>query len=72
MIDPFQGEKNSTVSAQWASRPADQRFLDLASLEMQVGIWRKESRMEVIEPKLISPVYQGNDVADLRFDIAGT
>jgi hypothetical protein len=72
MIDPFKGEKNSTVSAQWASRPADQRFLDLASLEMQVGIWRKESRMEVIEPKLISPIYQGNDVADLRFDLAGT
>lgn len=72
MIDPLKGEKNSTVSAQWASRPADQRFLDLASLEMQVGIWRKESHMEVIEPALIRPVYQGNDVADLRFSVGDT
>jgi hypothetical protein len=31
-IDPFKGSTNGEVSRQWASRPADQRFLDLSSL----------------------------------------
>lgn len=31
-VDPFKGERNGEVSRQWASRPADERFLSLNDL----------------------------------------
>lgn len=71
MIDPTKGEKVGTVSAQWAMRPADERFLDLDSLESQVAIWRKESMAKPVQPGQIKPVYQGNNPADLRFEVDG-
>lgn len=38
-IDISKGENISTVSRQWASRPDDQKFLDLKSLHEQVSHW---------------------------------
>lgn len=35
-VDPFKGERNGEVSRQWASRPADERFLSLNDLREAV------------------------------------
>jgi hypothetical protein len=42
-IDISKGENISTVSQQWASRPDDQKFLDLQSLHDQTAEWAHRS-----------------------------
>lgn len=53
-IDHTKGQMVGTVSQQWASRPDDQKFLDLPSLKDQVGSWRKASYTKEVVPKQIS------------------
>lgn len=48
-IDVSKGQRVGTVSAQWASRPEDQRFLSLSALEAQCAKWADESKPHNIE-----------------------
>lgn len=45
-VDVSKGQMRSEVSAQWWTRPADQRFLSLDDLHAQVKGWFRESREE--------------------------
>jgi hypothetical protein len=45
-IDASRGTMRGDVSAQWASRPADQRFLSLTELRDKVDYWANHSRNE--------------------------
>jgi hypothetical protein len=56
-IDVSRGSLNSTVSSQWASRPDDQKFLDLNSLHAQVAKWADESQEVEILPTDISALF---------------
>lgn len=49
-IDVTRGQSIGTVSAQWARRPDDQKFLDLSSLKAAVGTWRRESSTHDVKP----------------------
>ena len=49
-IDTTKGERIGTVNAQWASRPDDQKFLDLTSLRAQVAAWADASFTEDVKP----------------------
>jgi hypothetical protein len=42
-IDHTKGELRSEVSAQWASRSDDERFLSLTDLRLQVATWAQQS-----------------------------
>jgi hypothetical protein len=50
-IDVSKGQMIGTVSAQWAMRPDDQRFLDLTSLRDQTAQWAAESAAKCAMPK---------------------
>lgn len=47
-VDVARGSSNDTVSRQWISRPADERFLDLNSLHASVAARRDNSRQDVV------------------------
>jgi hypothetical protein len=47
-VDTSRGTRNGTVSAQWASRPADERFLNLTDLLASVEARKMASFEEVI------------------------
>jgi hypothetical protein len=49
-IDVTKGQLVSTVSQQWAMRPADERFTSLSSLRAQVAQWAEESNTAEIAP----------------------
>src|SRR5262245_29078260 len=70
-IDVSRGSKDSTVSRQWADRPADQRFLSLAALLAQVTAWRSESRTQDVKPGDIRAVHDHENPLFLGFDVAG-
>lgn len=53
-IDHTKGQCIGTVSNQWATRPDDQKFLNLSSLKDQVASWRKASYTKEVVPKQIS------------------
>lgn len=52
-----------TVSNQWASRPDDQRFLDLESLQASVDARRSMSRQRVVRLNQLEAVNVDNSVA---------
>lgn len=56
-IDISKGECISTVSQQWASRGADERFTSLTELRAQVAQWAAESRVEEVLPREIVATY---------------
>ena len=60
-IDVSKGEMRGEVSAQWAMRPADQRFTSLGELEAQVQKWKNESRVEEMMPGQITAVATDDD-----------
>ncbi len=49
-ITVSKGSLNGEVSAQWASRPDDQKFLSLGALRAQVAQWADESHVEEFNP----------------------
>jgi hypothetical protein len=49
-VDTSKGELVGTVSRQWATRPDDQKFLDLSCLKAQVGEWREKSYTAEVVP----------------------
>jgi hypothetical protein len=56
-IDVSRGSLNSTVSNQWATRPDDQKFLDLNSLRSKVAQWANESTEVEVLPKDITALF---------------
>ncbi len=52
-IDISRGTRDGTVNAQWASRPADQRFPNLYALRDQVKTWADKSRAIDVAPSSI-------------------
>lgn len=56
-IDVSRGSVNGSVSAQWASRPDDQKFLDLASLQAQVAKWADQSHEVEVEPARLAALF---------------
>lgn len=71
-IDVSKGQCIGTVSAQWASRPDDQKFTSLSSLREQVATWADESAAVHVLPADIKCVYEADDASALRLDIADT
>lgn len=68
-IDPTKGQMIGTVSAQWANRPDDQRFLDLSSLSDTVRRWADESHAQAVLPE---EIYCHAVDETLRIDLAGS
>lgn len=52
-VDPSRGANNAEVSRQWASRPADQRFLDLNSLYSKLRSRADSTRSMILQSKEI-------------------
>jgi hypothetical protein len=52
-IDPFRGSNNGEVSRQWASRPADQRFLDLTSLRAHLARRAENTNSRVVSSRAL-------------------
>jgi hypothetical protein len=60
------------VSAQWASRPDDQRFLNLGDLHAQVSQWAAESTTrEVMPAKIVANGSEEGDQTALTIDCDG-
>lgn len=70
-IDHTKGQKIGTVSAQWASRPDDQKFLDLSSLKAQVGAWRAASGTKEIVPKQLVLKHDAKNPEALTLEVDG-
>ena len=70
-IDVSRGERVGTVSNQWASRPDDQKFLNLKDLRAQVARWADESTSVEVLPAEIEAVYSEDDTDYLRLQIGG-
>jgi hypothetical protein len=70
-IDHTKGEMVGTVSAQWASRPDDEKFLNLGSLRAQVAKWRAESEMRVVLPEEIKAGWTSEDQSGLTIEVEG-
>lgn len=71
-IDHTKGQCISTVSAQWASRPDDQKFTSLGALRQQVATWADESSTVNVLPADITCIYDGEDHDALRIEVAGS
>jgi hypothetical protein len=69
-VDTSKGELNGTVSRQWASRPDDQKFLDLPSLRDQVAAWRDSSSTIEVLPKDIVIESKPGDADYLKIRVA--
>jgi len=67
-IDTTKGTMVGTVSAQWAQRPDDQRFLSLSHLESQTRQWANESRAVETMP---SEIHARADGGNLLIDCVG-
>ena len=50
-VDPFRGSRNGEVSRQWASRPADQRFISLSSLRDHLQRRADSTRPSIVPAK---------------------
>jgi hypothetical protein len=61
-IDHTLGSTNSVVSNQWATRPADQRFLSLGALHEQVSAWADASSAQEIAPRDMHAFVTGGDL----------
>lgn len=70
-IDVTKGEMVGAVSAQWANRSADQRFLSLTDLRDQVAQWEVESYATEVAPKELIVSHDPADAAGLRFALGG-
>lgn len=66
-ITVSKGQLRGEVSRQWASRPADERFLNLHDLRAQVAKWADESHIEEILPAEIE--VQPIGAADLKLTL---
>lgn len=71
-IDVSKGQMVGTVSAQWASRPDDQKFTSLSALRQQVATWADESTAINVLPADITCLYDGEDHDALRIEVAGS
>jgi hypothetical protein len=60
-VDTSKGACVGTVSRQWATRPDDQKFLNLTSLRDQVQSWRDKSYVNEIMPADIRVSCKAND-----------
>lgn len=56
-IDVSKGKVVGAVSAQWANRSDDQRFVSLSALRTQVAKWKAESSMVLAAPSALKAVY---------------
>ena len=71
-IDVSKGQCIGTVSAQWATRPDDQKFLNLSDLRAKVSQWADHSRVSEVLPAEITAEYDAEDESALRIHCAGT
>lgn len=70
-IDHTKGQMVGTVSSQWASRPDDQKFLDLTSLKAQVGAWKQASGTKEVVPKQLTLKHDADNPAALNLEVDG-
>lgn len=52
-VDPFRGSNNGEVSRQWASRPADQRFLNLTDMRAHLMARAEATNEQIVQTKRI-------------------
>jgi hypothetical protein len=65
-VDTSRGQHRGEVSAQWASRPADQKFLSLEALHTFKTKERDESRAYIADTRDIRVIASPNDPERLR------
>lgn len=65
-VDATRGEMKGAVSRQWAMRPDDQRFLDLATLEAAVRARSLPCKSTVVETRDIRVIADQDDANMLR------
>lgn len=70
-IDHTKGQMVGTVSAQWASRPDDQKFLSLSDLKAQVSNWREASTTKEVVPKQFVLKHDPENYAALNLEVDG-
>lgn len=68
-VNTSAGTSNGSVSAQWASRAADQKFLSLADLEHNVLTRNERSRTVLIDSKAVRVIADKNDPRKLELAI---
>lgn len=68
-IDVTKGQMRGEVSAQWAMRPADERFLNLADLEAQCAKWQAESYTHEMKPAEIVALHDKDNPAALTLQV---
>lgn len=62
-IDISRGKNVSTVSAQWAGRPDDQRFTSLTALRDQVAAWAEASTEQTADVTTLRVEARGHELA---------
>jgi hypothetical protein len=70
-IDHTKGQMVGTVSAQWASRPDDQKFLSLSSLKSQVSGWREASYTKEVVPRQFVLKHDLENASALNLEVDG-
>src|SRR6516164_11754696 len=65
-VDTSKGGSNSRLSSQWCTRPDDQKFLDLASLEAHVKRAADESFADIVDTKDIQVRARLDDPESLK------
>jgi hypothetical protein len=71
VIDHTKGQLVGAVSAQWASRPDDQKFLSLSELRGKVAQYATESRTIDVLPQEIVASYDAANPSILRLGMEG-
>jgi hypothetical protein len=65
------GHLDGSLSAQWMSRPDDQRFLNLTDLRDQVKLWADQSLATVVESRDVRVLANPQDAQRIALQIEG-
>lgn len=71
-IDHTKGQMVGTVSAQWATRPDDQKFLSLSELKAQTAAWRQASSTKEVVPKQFVLKHDPFNASALNLEVDGS
>jgi len=70
-VDPHKGQRISTVSSQWFSRPDDEKFLSLADLETSVLARSSNAKQTIVDVSSIQLSAESNSPDSLSIEFNG-
>lgn len=70
-VNPFKGGRDGTVSAQWFSRPADQRFMNLNDLYQATRRRRETAHVRTVKSDQVRVVAERDDLESLTLICPG-